>query len=126
MARTFIRDSYSDTRGGQSIWINLFCASCGEWLAQYQKDYGAPEHSGPLYRGYLDRFARPKGLVATFRQIHAVTELQPLCCEGCGATVAIPLLYTKESRLALEFQRAAVIKRTLDGELYEPTDIHEE
>ena len=122
--RPFIQDQYSDTRGGQSVWLNLFCAQCGEFAAQYQKDFGAPEHNGPLYRGYLDRFVKPKTLVEEYSSITDVQQLKPLMCTGCSATLAKPIIYEKEERLAVEFERAAIIKRTLNGEQFEPTDIH--
>ena len=127
----FVVDTHSLARGGRSVWLHLICSGCGELAALYQKDYGAPEHSGPLHRGYLDRCAGPAALAARYAAAAASGTAGAggeLRCSACNKLLGRPLLYggtaaQPEARPCWQFERASLIKRTLDGAEYEPADI---
>jgi ribosomal protein S27E len=93
--RKFKNDSFSQSRGRNSKWLDIVCASCNQTILLYQKD-----GQGALHRLYRDRITEPAELVARLEQFHSDKDALPLACPKCGAIFAHPMMYEKEHRLA--------------------------
>lgn len=103
------KDKYSKARGGKSVFLNIFCSSCGCHLALYQKD-----GQGALLRLYLDRIFAPAEL-AQLQLINRGKGTVPnLECPKCRALIGIPMVYQPEGRLAIRLQRGSIAKRVCE------------
>jgi hypothetical protein len=98
------RDKYKSARGGDSKILNLHCRKCDIIFAVYQKD-----GPGNLRRMYMDRIMEPQSLVGL--RSEDIKDIKPIKCGECGAILAMPYIYKKESRNAFRVIQAAVIKR---------------
>jgi len=90
-----INDSFRKDRGGSSEFLDLYCTSCDSYIGTYQKD-----GPGNLHRLYVDRLTTP---YAEYTDLfESVKDMPTLNCPNsdCEAEIAIPMLYTKENRLA--------------------------
>jgi len=99
------RDQYMRKRGGPTF-LNLYCATCNQHIALYQKD-----GPGALLRLYLDRIFEPPELAA----LHDAHKNTSLMCSGCGKLIATPMIYEPESRRALRLIPGALHKKKSDG-----------
>ena len=88
------RDRYQKSRGTPKI-LKICCSSCGELVLIYQKD-----GPGPLLRCYLDRIAWPTLYSALYCGHPSVKNIPNIACALCEATIATPVIYEKENRLA--------------------------
>lgn len=91
MKFTFIKDTYTQTRGGRSQFLHIYCSHCNAYILLYQKD-----GPGPLKRLYIDRIRAPKELAHLIEQ----SPLPPLTCQKCKRLIGVPLLYEPEQRKA--------------------------
>lgn len=93
-------DAYRKARGGRSRFLDLFCESCGAFLALYQKD-----GPGPLKRMYVDRIVAPK----------MSGRAKQLTCASCKKVIGTLCMYEKENRPAYRLYQDAVVKRISKG-----------
>lgn len=101
----FKKDKYANSRGGNSVLLNIFCQHCGSHICFYQKD-----GPGELRRMYCDRIVSPEELVENVK-VKEFNELKPLKCARCGRILAMPMIYEKEKRFALRLFVGAVKKQ---------------
>ncbi|MFH1030389.1 MAG: hypothetical protein V1770_03975 [bacterium] len=94
---TLKNDKYRKARGGYSRFLNIFCDSCGEHLALYQKD-----GPGDLKRMYLDRILAPKIPYST---------QQEFTCPSCKKIIGTFYNYKKEKRPAIRLYQGSVAKK---------------
>lgn len=100
----FLKDKYSESRGGYSRFLNVFCHHCGTKILTYQKD-----GPGDLKRIYLDRIIRPDSLVKL--QKLPIKKVPNLICTKCKYIIAIPYVFPKEKRNALRIFAGAITKK---------------
>lgn len=104
------RDKYTNTRDGNSHFLNLYCSNCKQHLALYQKD-----GQGSLLRLYLDRIFAPKELSDwQFKGIEK-NDIPSLKCLKCGQHIGSPMIYELEKRLAIRLNKGSFIKEKGDG-----------
>ncbi len=94
-------DKYRKARGGYSRFLNIFCDSCGEHLALYQKD-----GPGELKRMYLDRIFAPK---------ISPSKAHEFICPSCKKIVGTFYTYKKEKRLAIRLFQGSISKKIGTG-----------
>ncbi len=99
----FIQDKYRRNRGGESRFINLYCAFCHCHLMLYQKD--GPK-GGWLKRLYYDRIIAPKKL---FENVSV------LKCSKCNKVIGSATIYKKEDRPAINLIRGNIMRRPSSG-----------
>jgi len=104
------KDKYVNTRGGNSHFLDLFCAKCNQHLALYQKD-----GHGRLLRMYLDRIFEPQELSLLQSRIGGKAEIPNLKCPRCGALIGTPMIYEVERRLAFRLIHGSFVKKKSDG-----------
>ncbi len=100
----FKRDKYRKARGDYSRLVNLYCRTCGNLLAVYQKD-----GPGNLRRLYFDRIFWPEKL--TNLQKKPLSKISPLKCSRCNELIAVPYIYKKENRKAFKVFQDMIIKK---------------
>lgn len=105
----FKKDRYVKVRGGSSEFLNIYCSSCENHIALYQKD-----GRGSLLRMYLDRIFEPLSL-ASLQESAEKSSLPSLKCSSCNSLIAIPMVYKLENRLAFRLIKGAVFKKKSDG-----------
>ena len=106
----FIKNIYTENRGGISQYLNIYCEHCGDHLLLYQKD-----GPGPLKRMYFDRIIAPENLIRAIRK----KEVPNLVCNSCKRLIGIPSIYYKEKRPAYALLAYTVIKKRGKG-MYPP------
>ena len=79
----FKKDKYSQARGGNSLFLEIFCANCNAKILVYQKD-----GPGNLLRMYCDRILLPHGLVELLLTKKRKQDITNLICKGCGKIIA--------------------------------------
>ncbi|MBI2459147.1 MAG: hypothetical protein HYV53_01170 [Parcubacteria group bacterium] len=95
------KDTYRESRGGYSRFLNIFCDSCGAHLLLYQKD-----GPGELKRMYLDRVLAPKV------SPHKNSEF---LCLSCKKIIGTFYIYKKEKRRAIRLYQSSVFKKISNG-----------
>ena len=98
---TLKNDKYRKARGGYSRFLNIFCDSCGEYLALYQKD-----GPGELKRMYLDRVFAPK---------IPASKTGAFTCHACKKIIGTFYTYKKETRPAIRLYQGSVSKKIATG-----------
>ena len=93
---SFIKDKYTKSRGGYSRLLSITCNSCGNKIAQYQKD-----GPGILKRMYLDRILNPK------------LQGKILSCSKCKELLGVLYIYKKEKRPAYKLFVGTVSKKMI-------------
>lgn len=94
----FIKDSFSDSRGGRSRLLELSCGKCKSVIGTYQKD-----GPGPLKRLYFDRLFR-----------HASRKSgKDYVCTDCDFILGRVVMYEKEKRLAIRLYQDSVAKKVI-------------
>ena len=88
------KDNYRHSRGGNSKLLNIYCASCGQYLFKYQKD-----GPGILKRTYIDRISEPAAALP-----------ENLKCFKCERLLGTKMIYEKEDRPAYRLYVGAVTK----------------
>lgn len=104
------KDKYFKERGGTTQFYYLFCSTCGEYVALYQKD-----GPGTLLRLYLDRIFEPEYLSMLQNKCEK-NEVPALKCPKCNIVLGIPMVYEKEKRLAFRLIRGLLRKEKCNGE----------
>lgn len=94
---TLKNDKYRKARGGYSRFLNIFCDSCGQHLALYQKD-----GPGDLKRMYLDRIFAPRIIPSKAREF---------ICPSCKKIIGVLYTYKKETRPAIRLFQGSVSKK---------------
>lgn len=89
------RDKFRRARGGNSRFLNIYCANCKEFILLYQKD-----GPGPLKRLYLDRIFEPEQL-AKWQELDDIKDVPNLVCPDCKTVIGTPYIYEKENRHAI-------------------------
>lgn len=107
-------DKYMNARGGNSHFLDIYCAKCGQHLALYQKD-----GRGSLLRMYLDRIFEPQEL-SCLQFGGNVSNVPAFRCTKCNALIGTPMVYQPETRFAFRLLRGCFVKRKSDG-AYPPT-----
>lgn len=115
----FKKDKYVKTRGGNSQFLDLYCAQCNHHFALYQKD-----GPGSLLRLYLDRIFEPEELHSLQFTSGGKKDLPNLQCPQCDALIGVPMVYEKEKRLAFRLQHGSFVKKKSDG-VYSAVDVIE-
>lgn len=97
-------DKYKKARGGQTKMLKLYCAQCGEFLFEYQKD-----GPGSLKRTYLDRISNSP----QFQNLQhmSLKEIPQLICPKCFERLGVPMIYKKENRLAFRLLEGKLKKK---------------
>jgi len=106
------KDKYTKARGGTSQFYYLFCATCGEFLALYQKD-----GPGNLLRLYLDRIFEPEQL-ASLQNKTSKGDIPTLACQKCKTQIGFPMVYARENRLAFRLIHGSFRKEKCNGSHY--------
>ena len=104
------RDRYSKARGGKSRFLDIFCSTCNNHIALYQKD-----GSGALLRMYMDRIFAPAELAILRHQHDNKKGVPNLQCPHCQTLIGTPMVYELESRLAFRLARGTFAKKNSDG-----------
>lgn len=92
----FIKDSFSDSRGGRSRLLELSCGKCKSVIGTYQKD-----GPGPLKRLYFDRLTkRASGKSG-----------KDYICTNCTFVLGRVVIYEKEERPAVRLFQDSINKR---------------
>lgn len=99
-------DRFREARGGYSRVLEISCARCGGFQFHYQKD-----GPGPLLRLYLDRIMDS----GRYRQAatRPVQSLPPFTCANCSEHLGVPVMYSKENRVALRLFQDSVRKKVV-------------
>ena len=92
----FLRDKYSQRRGGHARLYKINCAKCGAFVFLNQKD-----GPGILKRAYIDRI-NPSAKYSIKSRF--------LVCKKCKDLLGAPCVYPREKRPAIEFFVGAVKK----------------
>lgn len=100
------KDAFRIARGGRSLLIDLFCDSCGEFIALYQKD-----GPGPLKRMYLDRILGPDHFASLLFKVNSIKKVPDFFCPQCQEPFGIPMVYKKENRLAYKLFQSVLKKK---------------
>jgi len=103
-------DRFSKARGGPSQFLDIYCSRCQHYLALYQKD-----GHGQLLRMYLDRIFAPSDLAALQTKVFSKNAMTGFKCSHCKTLIGVPMVYEKESRLAIRLIQGAFIKRKSKG-----------
>ena len=114
----FKNDKYVNARGGNSHFLDIYCAKCGQHLALYQKD-----GRGSLLRMYLDRIFDPQELSALQSRGGDKKDIPAFKCTKCGALIGTPMVYELEKRLAFRLFRGSFAKKNSDGVYPPPQNI---
>ena len=104
------KDRHSKARGGNSRFLDIFCSSCNNHIALYQKD-----GPGALLRMYLDRIFAPPALVALQYRSSGKKDIPTLQCPKCRVLIGTPMIYELENRLAFRMVRGTFAKKNSDG-----------
>lgn len=110
------RDRFMSSRGGTSMFYNIYCAQCRRWILLYQKD-----GKGNLFRLYLDRIHAPENLASLHRMVGKSTKFQGLVCNHCNASIGVPMIYKREDRPAFRLIPGTIVKQKSDGTLPAPS-----
>lgn len=90
----FIYDTYTAARGKPQM-LEISCASCMNYIMNYQKD-----GPGRLLRCYLDRIRKPSWLAKQQYQPFSVRTSPNLRCNACHTLIGTPMMYRPEQRPA--------------------------
>lgn len=107
---SFKKDKYSRNRGGSSCFLDIYCSSCNNHVALYQKD-----GMGALIRMYIDRIFVTSSLTALQLGSSDKKNLGNLCCNNCKTLIGVPMVYVPESRLAYRLIRGSYVKKKSNG-----------
>lgn len=99
------KDKYSNARGGNSIFFEIFCSKFNKYILTYQKD-----GIGNLHRLYLDRIFDPIKLVELQKFVSSKQDIPNLFCSKCSSLIGVPMIYEKENRFAYRLIHGAFIK----------------
>ena len=110
MQHKFKNDKYVNARGGNSHFLNISCAKCGQYLALYQKD-----GRGSLLRMYLDRIFEPQELAALQFSGGDKKDIPAFKCPKCGTLIGTPMVYEPERRMAFRLFHGSFVKKNGDG-----------
>lgn len=95
MKYNIVKDKYSKVREGSSKFNIIICSKCEKEIFLYQKD-----GSGKLLRMYIDRFVAPENIASEIKKSRRKGDMPELNCPHCGELLGVPMIYTKENRLA--------------------------
>ncbi len=102
--RDMIMDSYRKSRGGNAEMITIYCMTCNSPILFYQKD-----GKGNLYRCYIDRIIYPYHFKDFLK--YSIKNIPQLKCIVCDNSIATPMIYKKEKRLAFGLFNSKFYKR---------------
>ncbi len=105
------KDKYLRARGGTFKILNIFCAGCGAWVVQYEKD-----GPGDLLRCYLNRIIAPPELEALQNdpKVSEPKDMANLLCQNCKTLIGTPMRY-RDGRLAFMIKKGTFSKKILKG-----------
>lgn len=103
------KDKFYRSRGGTTNVIEILCASCNTSICKYQKD-----GTGNLHRLYLDRLLESNQAFKIPEYHPSITEkdLPNLVCI-CRELIAVPMIYSKEDRLAFRLIHGSIHKKQI-------------
>lgn len=99
------KDKYSNSRGGNSVFFEVFCSKCNQYILTYQKD-----GIGNLHRLYLDRIFAPIEFSKLQESVSSKQDIPNLFCSKCNCLIGTPMIYEKENRFAFRLIHGSFIK----------------
>ena len=105
---TLKKDRYVKVRGGNSHFLDIYCAKCSQHIVLYQKD-----GPGSLLRMDLDRILEPQHLLSILQ--NKEKKAVSLKCSNCGLLIGTPMIYERENRPAFRLIRGSFVKMRSDG-----------
>lgn len=101
MGIKFKNDNYRRVRGGYSRFLEIRCASCGQFICHYQKD-----GPGILKRMYVDRII---GL--------ELNQSKQIICKNCKSIIGNLAIYEKENRPTYNISLGSLSKKIVKSTL---------
>lgn len=92
--------------------FDVYCAGCGAWILQYQKD-----GHGQLLRIYLNRISAPQALakLQSDPKIKEPKDMPNLLCSKCLTVIGSPMRHD-DGRLAFRLMKGKYSKQLVKGE----------
>lgn len=107
MSSIIKKDRFYRARGGTAYVLEISCSNCNTKICTYQKD-----GTGNLHRLYLDRIleSNPEFNIPVYHPALTEKQIPNLVCL-CRKLIAVPMVYSKEGRLAFRLIHGTIHKK---------------